>query len=244
MYKSSVLDLLASLPEDQFLEQVSHGVALIGQSLESLERAGEELHKLGYVQGSEVLRRLAEEEAAKALILFDAVRCPRREESRRQITLARFRDHLAKGIYAKASSWRYFKFQEFRDYVQACRNSLHLDGPNDVDWIFRNEITASRENAMYVDYVRDITEPSGDQFWSAPPQDVANASSYASSDAARLVRAITNVGRINTLWIGRSGRCVARIRLDGSNDMARNSRPEHDCTTATDWSGIFRVART
>ena len=194
MYKSSVLDLLASLPEDQFLEQVSHGVALIGQSLESLERAGEELHKLGYVQGSEVLRRLAEEEAAKALILFDAVRCPRREESRRQITLARFRDHLAKGIYAKASSWRYFKFQEFRDYVQACRNSLHLDGPNDVDWIFRNEITASRENAMYVDYVRDITEPSGDQFWSAPPQDVANASSYASSDAARLVRAITNVG--------------------------------------------------
>ena len=194
MTKTSVPHLLAGLPEAQFLEQVSQGIALIVRSLESLERAGEELHKLGHVQGSEVLRRLAEEEAAKALILLDAVRCPRRERSRRKITLARFGDHLAKGIYAKALGWRYFKFRELQDYVQACRNSLYLDGPNDVDWIFRNEIKASREAAMYVDYVRDITEPSGDPDWSAPPRDGTNPSPYASSDAVRLVRTITNMG--------------------------------------------------
>ena len=80
------------------------------------------------------------------------------------------------------------------DYVQPCRNSLYLDGPNDVDWILRNEIKASRETALYVDYVRDITEPSGDPDWSAPPRDGANTSPHASSDAVRLVRTITNMG--------------------------------------------------
>ena len=33
-----------------------------------------------------------------------------------------------------------------------------LDGPNRVDWIFPNSIVAERDQALYVDYVRDITD--------------------------------------------------------------------------------------
>jgi hypothetical protein len=46
-----------------------------------------------------VLRNSAEEEAAKYLILLDAVRCPH-QGSRFSNHLARFYEHLARGIYA------------------------------------------------------------------------------------------------------------------------------------------------
>jgi hypothetical protein len=33
------------------------------------------------------------------------------------------------------------------------RPSLYLDGPNEVDWIFRNQLIAEREQTLYVDFV-------------------------------------------------------------------------------------------
>lgn len=44
-------------------------------------------------------------------------------------------------------------FGELIDYLEGARASHYLDGPNDVDWVFRNEIEASREERLYVDYV-------------------------------------------------------------------------------------------
>ena len=32
--------------------------------------------------------------------------------------------------------------------------AYYLAGPNDVDWIFRNQLLSSREDGLYVDYVR------------------------------------------------------------------------------------------
>jgi hypothetical protein len=42
------------------------------------------------------------------------------------------------------------------------RQAYYLDGPNDVDWIFRNSIEAGREQALYVDYVK--TDDGADWF--------------------------------------------------------------------------------
>jgi hypothetical protein len=34
------------------------------------------------------------------------------------------------------------------------RQACYLDGPNDVDWMFHNQLLSSREDGLHVDYVR------------------------------------------------------------------------------------------
>jgi hypothetical protein len=51
-------------------------------------------------------------------------------------------------------------------WVEQQRPSLYLDGPNDVDWIFRNDMIQHREQAMYVDYVEMDSTPQ----WIGPEQ--------------------------------------------------------------------------
>lgn len=43
--------------------------------------------------------------------------------------------------------------RELQGYLDRDRQDYYLDGPNDVDWLFRNEIIHNREAALYVDYV-------------------------------------------------------------------------------------------
>ena len=50
--------------------------------------------------------------------------------------------------------------------MDVLRTSHYLDGPNDIDWIFRNEIEARREELLYVDYV---SSDNGDR-WQSPQQ--------------------------------------------------------------------------
>lgn len=194
MPKTSVPKALAALLDDDFFEEISKGIGLIGKSVERLDQAAAVLTASHHGQGGRVLQSLAEEEAAKALILLDAVRCPRSCQEERGRALARFRDHLAKGIYAAAVGWRYTDLAEFRTYVDRRRKGWYLDGPNDVDWIFPNEILDSRERALYVDYVQDITEGDGDQFWMSPPSDSSFLIPYRSTEPITLVRAIIDVG--------------------------------------------------
>ena len=115
--------------------------------------------------GSEILRLAAEEEAAKVLILLDAVRCPRVErQSDFNRQLQYFNDHLAKGIYAQYCWRRPHSFSAVREWVDRERKEYYLDGPNNVDWIFYNEILRQREETIYVDYV----ENDGAHFWHDP----------------------------------------------------------------------------
>jgi len=58
-------------------------------------------------------------------------------------------------------------FREVCARVDWLRQSHYLDGPNDVDWIFRNQLIAEREDSLYVDYVH---EEEGDR-WSTPATD-------------------------------------------------------------------------
>jgi AbiV family abortive infection protein len=113
---------------------------------------------------------LAKEEASKVFILLDAVRCPRERTNDRARTLGYFYDHVAKGIYADSADWKPADFAEVQRIVANLREQFYLDGPNDLDWIFPNQITQRRNSNLYVDYLRDDTESPGDgpRYWSRP----------------------------------------------------------------------------
>src|SRR5262245_25080314 len=92
---------LADRPDDEFFEDVAAGLALTVRHTLSLEDDARELWQLKRGRGHAVLRSLAAEEAAKFLILLDAVRCPRDPRDVFAEQLSRFHSHLAKGIYAR-----------------------------------------------------------------------------------------------------------------------------------------------
>lgn len=91
-------------------------------------------------RGAWILDQLASEEAAKFLMLLDAASCPR--ELLKGHLVRRFYDHLTRAIYVAACHWKPGSFREFRSYVERERQSHYLDGPNGLDWIYRN---SSRE---------------------------------------------------------------------------------------------------
>ncbi|MCY4514710.1 MAG: AbiV family abortive infection protein [Candidatus Tectomicrobia bacterium] len=163
--KRAVADL-ARFPDNRLFHEVSEGIAHIVTNAVDLNEAALRLARADQVRASDVLRRMAEEEAAKVLILIDAIRCPQQE---RGTTLKRFYDHLAKRIYAAASSeLRIDSFEELRAFVDLQRRPRLLDGPNDVDWIVGNELLTEREQGIYVDFIQDTTDPEGEYFWSLP----------------------------------------------------------------------------
>jgi hypothetical protein len=88
-------------------------------------------------------------------------------------------------------------------YVDLLRRNYYLDGPNDVDWLFRNEIMAEREERLYVDYV----ETDDGDMWISPRRYDGIGPRYASG-AVELVGALSRAGMSNARafrWWPRSG---------------------------------------
>ena len=104
-------------------------------------------------RGCRVLKYLMEEEAAKVLILMDYVRLPQAEHEKCSRQLKYFYDHFVRCLYAESCTIRPANWAEVCTWVEQRTPSLYLDGPNDVDWIFRNDLIQQRETALYVDYV-------------------------------------------------------------------------------------------
>ena len=189
--KSAVLDL-AGLSDDRLFEEMADGIPLIVANAENLEKVARGLFDAREYQASEIMRGFAEEEAAKVLILLDAVRCP---TGSRGAVLKCFYKHLPKRIYALTCTFpKISSFGELSGLVARERQPYYLDGPNDVDWIFANSITTERERTIYVDYVRDVTEALGDRGWSAPDGGGGHVGSYRSPDAVELARALCDAG--------------------------------------------------
>lgn len=184
--KARATAALAQLPDGKFIEAVARGLSVTAEWIESLERWAAHLEE-NHAGGAEVLRVVADEEAAKYLILVDAVRCPRRFQKERVRQLKRCHRHIEKGIYAKACSCSAPTYKELLEYVEHMRLSYYLDGPNDVDWIFRNVVEAQREERLYVDYVEG---DDGQEWWTPARFDRSPMLSSASS-AVRLVRSLT-----------------------------------------------------
>jgi AbiV family abortive infection protein len=167
MRSKAILDLL-QLSDKDFFEQASIGYDQVLKNAIRINRDAKSLRNQKSPNGCRILSGMAEEEAAKCLILFDAVRCPRTPPELLKRQLKRFYDHLAKGLYAEACYWRPANFQELSNSVNEERKEFYLDGPNDIDWIFRNRILSNREEGIYVDYV----EPDdGKHIWLTPSKD-------------------------------------------------------------------------
>ena len=149
---------LTQLAEPEFFSAIAEGLNLIVKNVTKLWDAAALLSKEEKGHPARVLAIIAEEEAAKALILIDAVRCPKLPADRFANQLGRFNDHLAKGLYAKGYMLRAVTLADLQAYINLDRKEFYLDGPNDVDWIFRNEVIQRREGALYVDYVASDEE--------------------------------------------------------------------------------------
>jgi AbiV family abortive infection protein len=167
MRPKAICDLV-QLSDKEFFEQISTGFEHVLKNAIRINQDALLLREQERPNGCRILSGMAEEEAAKCLILIDAVRCPRNPPDTLSNQLSRFNDHLAKGLYAEACYWRPTDFKEFRSYVDNERQEFYLDGPNDIDWIFRNRILTNREQTIYVDYVAD---DDGKHYWQKPDED-------------------------------------------------------------------------
>lgn len=143
---------LCQLPDREFFGVVSEGLRLVLKHAQKLFASADVVANTDD-SAAQVLAAVAEEEAAKYLILLDAVRCPRNPGDRLSRQLSRFNEHLAKGLYARAYEMAPSSLGELQTYLDSYRDEFYLDGPNDVDWIFPNEVLHSREASLYVDYV-------------------------------------------------------------------------------------------
>lgn len=155
---------LVQLSDSDLFEQVSIGIGHIASNAKRLADDAAVLEEAKKPRGFSVIASLLNEEAAKILILLDAVRCPRKPPEILSSHLSKFNDHLAKGIYADATYWSMPTFEDLIKAVDETRQQYHLDGPNDVDWIFRNRVLAEREETLYVDYI-DTGES---HYWHVP----------------------------------------------------------------------------
>ena len=108
---------------------------------------------------------LAEEEAAKALILMDAARCPSRlVDSKIGAIVNWFYDHLARLIYAEATLWRPVDVAELRTYVDSHRKTHYLEGIAG-EYIAPNWSLYSHESLLYADIEAEETGTLG---WNSP----------------------------------------------------------------------------
>jgi len=132
---------------------VSEGMSNIIENSSVIFSDAQKLLGQDCYRGYNILRMIASEEAAKFMILLDAVRCDRSNSDSFSKQLKRYNDHLSKGIYSEYYEIKPSDFQEVQEWVDNERQEFYLDGPNDVDWIFPNCTLHQREEKIYVDYI-------------------------------------------------------------------------------------------
>ena len=144
---------LASLSPSKLCSALSQGMALIAEHVATLSAAAAAENGPGGARATAAVSVVADEEAAKYLILLDAARAARLPAEIRSRQLRRCSLHIPKGVYAEVVDIRPDRFDELIGYVDSLRVTHYLDGPNDVDWVFRNRVEESREDRLYVDPV-------------------------------------------------------------------------------------------
>ncbi len=182
---------LAQLSDAELFRVVAEGLELISKNAARLEQDARVLYDQERPQGYRALLGHAKEEAAKVLILLDAVRCPRQPSDIFTRQLGAFDRHLAKGVYAESYGWRPATFGDIDRWTKQLRRQFYLDGPEGVDWISRNSVLDERESGIYVDYVaRDEGH-----CWVAPfPNTTIVALHYFSPRVLHVVSALEEVG--------------------------------------------------
>ncbi|MFF5575682.1 hypothetical protein [Streptomyces luteogriseus] len=147
------LAAILTLPKQQRLGVIAEGLQLLAEHVGTLRDDLTHLQEAQRSRGAAVIDGLASEEAAKILILMDVARMGWDDDSAVARQIKSIISHRVRGIYGRVIEGRPASFGEVRRYADSLRRSHYLDGPNDVDWIFRNVVEAEREESLYVDYV-------------------------------------------------------------------------------------------
>lgn len=182
---------LAEMPSAQRFDVIAEGLPIILESARELERASLMIDEMPRV--ANLLVGLADEEAAKVLILMDAVRCPEHLGKRLlRPFLKAFYSHGARLIYAWACGWRPTDVAELRSYVDQRRKSHYVDGPTGGDFIFPNDDLFLREATLYADLAYDGDE---NVSWSEPAgESTIPGTSRTTTMALRVAEALSVVG--------------------------------------------------
>jgi hypothetical protein len=154
---------LGAKSEAERLRLIGEGLPVLLASAQELADAEKQLPR-EHQRARAILIGQAEEEAAKILILLDAVRCPPKRQKELNRTLANFYYHLARSIYAAASGWHAATLPELAGYVDYDRTSHYLDGLYWPDFLFRNDLLDEREGFLYA----DLIDKDGDLEWRKP----------------------------------------------------------------------------
>ena len=139
------------LPPNERVILVCAGLTHLGDRLRVLK---EEIEAQSPGVAAELLIGVAGEEAGKSLILLDLYRSPAASQKTMSRQLKRASQHLPKLLYRQVVDYQIASRNELISALERHRLERYLDGPNDVDWVFRNDLIAWRENDMYVDLVR------------------------------------------------------------------------------------------
>ncbi|WP_299614947.1 hypothetical protein [Pelagibius sp.] len=169
--------VLCQMPQKKRLEVIAQGLPIILSSAQGFRQAS--LALKSNLREAEVLAGFAEEEAAKILILIDAVRCPTKIlPSRMGPIVSWFYDHLARLIYADAVTWKPMHVAQLREYVDMSRRAHYVDGLVG-EYILPNWSIYERESRLYAD-IEDYGD--GNIRWNSPTNQVLDF--FTSSDHA------------------------------------------------------------
>ncbi|MDQ1734124.1 MAG: hypothetical protein QOH56_375 [Pseudonocardiales bacterium] len=182
---------ILNLPKRERFAVMAEGLTLLAEHIGTLHTDLDRLRDQGRQRAMAAIDVLASEEAAKVLILLDVARMGWGDQEAVDRQLKRFYNHLARGIYTRVVDGRPADFAEVRRYVDGLRQSHFLDGPNDVDWIFRNEVLAAREDSLYVDYL----SAEGGDYWATP----ASRDDIMISQPSMIIRLVTALDRMGCL---------------------------------------------
>lgn len=152
--KEKSLGSIASLSPPERTVVVSEGLRMLAEHVEVLTDDAKSLWEGKRYRSAKVIEHLAAEQAGAFLILFDLMRAGASLTTmRRKELITRFYNHRARAMYVEAYGSELSGIDEAQKFIDLYRDDLSLDGPNDIDWILRNELDHNRESAMYVDLV-------------------------------------------------------------------------------------------
>jgi AbiV family abortive infection protein len=241
--KHRAIKYLNQLADSDFFQEISKGLDAIYENCSELNKSYELLIQNNNYRASRVIRGVLIEEAAKYLILIDALRCPRKnndKEFTRQ--LEKFNDHLAKGVYAELCSWKPDTYNRLCEYIAPQLDEYYLDGPNGVDFVFRNNIISTREQAMYVDYAQ-IDDA---HTWLTPQQDYELDDlipfSCVVPSVVKMVMALHGDGISKIEFISSFSMFWRGFVFDGNTRYQQFKNANHECLKILDKQGLLQGA--
>lgn len=203
--KERALIGLFRVPERDRAPLIAEGLQLLAEHVQVLAADAQMLWEAQRYRSAQVITHLADEQAGAALMLYDLVRVGAIAPDRRKTLRHRFYDHRARSLYVAAYDAALATLDEAQGFADLYRDDLLLDGPNDVDWIVRNELDYDREATLYVDLIDYGEGQDPDLRWHSPKDycdaPVLGRFPFRTSAAVRVVLAMSSLGLLSTAGV-------------------------------------------